>query len=112
MYYEFINTLEDEITIASQKKNEKRLQILQTLRKRFPKLLLDLNILLIETPIIWAKTEEYLEKMSQFRMNIGDILILETIKYHKIDLIVTTDNDWERTGIPCKIINIKIGSVE
>ncbi len=71
---------------------------MEILRKRFPTLLEDLHIKLLEISLEWDKTESYLEKMHEYNMNIGDILILETITHHAIDLVLTTDKDWSRTN--------------
>ena len=104
VYYEFINTIENEINTAEQKKNVKRLELLNTLKNRFSGLLTKLNIISLDIPITWDKTPVFLQKMNDYKMNIGDILILETILMHKVNLIVTTDDDWERTGIKSIII--------
>ena len=104
VYYEFINAIEFEINDADQKKNKQRMQLLITLKNRFPDLLAELNIVLLNIPIEWEQTASFLVKMKDYEMNIGDILILETIKRHNINLILTTDKDWKRTGITSIII--------
>ena len=104
VYYEFINTIESEINDAEQKRNIKRMQLLLTLKNKFSDLLAELNIILLNIPIVWNQTLTFLQKMKDYGMNIGDILILETIKIHDIDLIISTDKDWERTGIKSIIL--------
>lgn len=104
VFYEFINTIESEINNAEHKKNTKRMQLLLTLKNRFPDLLAELNIILLDIPINWNQTASFLQEMKEYGMNIGDILILETIKMHNVDVILSTDGDWERTGIKSIII--------
>ena len=104
VYYEFINTIESEINDAEQKRNIKRMQLLSSLKNKFSDLLEDLNIILLNIPIVWDQTISFLQKMKDYGMNIGDILILETIKVHNIDLIISTDKDWERAGIKSIIL--------
>ena len=99
VYFEFINTLEYEIKRAKETYNKERLKRLKILQEKFPKLLQELHIQLLTIPIEWGKTENFLEQMTQYRMNIGDILILETITEHKVDVLLTTDKDWSRTEI-------------
>ncbi len=104
VYYEFINIIENEINTAEQRKNIKRLKSLLKLKNVFSSLLTQLNIISLDLPITWDTTSGLLQKMNDYKMNIGDILILETILKHKVNLIVTTDDDWERTGIKSIVI--------
>ena len=104
VYYEFINTIDDEINKAKEKNREKRIKLLSVLLERFSEILDTLNVTLLDTPIYWNKTSQFLNHMEKYGMNIGDVLIWETIKYHNIDLLVTTDKDWERTGINSLVI--------
>lgn len=102
--YEFINTIEYELDQALEKKKTDRVTKLEILRERFPTLLTDLDIHLMETPLKWEKTSRFLEQMKEYAMNIGDVLILETIIQHQISVIITTDKDWSRSMIKTMII--------
>lgn len=104
VYYEFINTIENEINVARLKKNEKRVEKLLLLKDRFQNLLESLQISNLPIPLKWERTQVYYQQMAEYGMNIGDVLNLATIVHFKIPLLVTTDKDWKRVDYNCLII--------
>ncbi len=85
--YEFIDVISYELEIAKNNHNERRIEILTNLRERFPKLIIDLGIVIKDFTLTNEILLTIYQLMDIYKMSIGDIFHLLTIKEHTIKYI-------------------------
>ena len=102
--YEFINVISNELNIAKNNHNERRIEVLTNLRERFPQLIIDLKIEVKDFTLTNKILSNIYQLMDVYKMNIGDIFHLLTIKEHEIKYILSKDGDWKRTEELVKIL--------
>ncbi len=95
--YEFIDVITHELELAKNKKNDHRVKLLSTIRDRFPLLIIDSGINIKNLSPTNKILTNFYNLMDKYKMNIGDVFHLLTIKEHKINYILTKDGDWKRT---------------
>ena len=97
--YEFIGTVTDEINkLVAKGMRQDRVEKLRYLLNRFPIFLKDFEIEILIQNENNIDIDQFFLEMGKYKMNIGDILILFSLKSKKISKIVTTDKDWERVN--------------
>jgi len=94
--YEFVKIIDELIALES---NEKRRQLYIKLRTRFPKLIEELSIDILQHQITYNDLSQAYEIMSQKGIDIGDALIYILMKKMKIKKILTFDDDWLRLDV-------------
>ena len=94
--YEVHKILEYELNLAIKKGNEKRSQVLQNLRDRFPSLIRDLDVRILSTDVQTSDLNTLESNMRKFAIDIGDAIICEDMKRNNLEMILSGDEDWKR----------------
>lgn len=94
--YEFFKIIDSEINQASQKKREKRLNMLSHIKKRFPQLIEDLDVQILSLTLSDDSIQEVMTFMEQYAIDIGDALNYQLLRKEKISYVLSNDKDWER----------------
>ncbi len=109
--YEFLKIIQNEINLASQKKEIKRLKLLKNIKTRFPVLIRDLDVIILSLTMEKETITDAMALMEQFTIDIGDALNYQLIKKNNIHYILSNDKDWERLPKIELIINIPNSSL-
>ncbi len=105
--YEIIKILDIEINLAKEQKKNEREKLCQSLKKRFPLLLMELEVFIVRTNLSTDEIDQLYSVMDQYDLDIGDVLIYWTMKKEKISRIMTNDQDWKRLP-EIKIFEVKV----